>query len=465
MKSISRARDLLKISAIGERRSFLADIRRILVMSARNSKNIAITLEGMSGVERFHDATTSKWTQSMDIVQQGGTFNALSLPHWIEFCRKAGVTYIPAEKILALNEEEIEALSSKFDIQELLKIAAPITKSRIENEIFPMFDDVENNHAEQPSIGVDLNALVERIASALDDLPANSMIRTASTGPSNLKTLAGVGLIDDHAPEVAVAENVWAGPGWVRIGNRRYLEVNDTRLMQAHLEGRHSDPFEFYARPWVKPSRLLKAIDPHTFGTPFEAEGQWPAEWRAFVYDGKVTGVSSYYAWAGKAGAEDARIALQVRQKAQMIVNEVKRSGALPQFMSVEHIRKRHPEQVHGWLPEDEICATIDFIEAFGPDGKPDVLFLEAGPAYHPCLPGGHPCAFAGVARPDGVAFKIMDGIDIGNPATWLNSGSENRNSDKIGVIRDGAILSWVDVENLAMANDEPTDTTWSPSF
>ena len=185
--------------------------------------------------------------------------------------------------------------------------------------------------------------------------------------------------------------------------------------------------------------RFLVGEDPHRAGTRVAGPGVWPAEWRAFVFDGKVTGVAAYYGWAGDVSPIAAVNALKVRELAEQVVAEAAKQKAFPLYPSLEilRLRKPHPRiaNVLAAFPQDRIDCTIDFLEtADGP------VMLEAGPAHYPApIGGGHPCAFAGARKIEGVAFRCMDGVLLADPATWKEATDVSN-----------AILSWDDAEALA---------------
>lgn len=229
----------------------------------------------------------------------------------------------------------------------------------------------------------------------------------------------------------------------MRNGNRRRVDCRDRRLMQSYVAGPHTGMI-FIARPWVQASRYVEGRDPHRAGTPLDIPGKWPAEWRAFVKDGRCIGVSGYYGWLEQATPFTARKALEVRELAQRIVDAAIAQGLEPRYMDVEHAR-RNPEL--GQMLEDQgfgvgtFACSIDFMETA--DG---LLMLEAGPGNTP-VGGAHPCAFAGVSgRPTignpmdttGVAFRHMPHVLIGDPKTWEDGD------------RTGCILDWEAVEALA---------------
>jgi hypothetical protein len=153
--------------------------------------------------------------------------------------------------------------------------------------------------------------------------------------------------------------------------------------------------------------------------------------------------VSWYYGWSGEATAENAVIALEVRDLAQRIADEAVALSAFPRYMDVEFVcdsRHANDPEVAAALElfgRDKVAFTLDFIET--PNG---LMVFEGGPACSP-FGGGHPCSFAGFKpdgrlSTDGVAFKTMLGVLIGDPTTWTGGDPE------------GCVLSWDEVNDLA---------------
>src|SRR5690606_32260660 len=83
----------------------------------------------------------------------------------------------------------------------------------------------------------ELEPLVDRLFDAMDDVPEGWMVRSNRCGGSELKALAGVGAIGERVPEVRFGANLEIGPGWVRNGNRRRVNVSDKRTIKAAAEG------------------------------------------------------------------------------------------------------------------------------------------------------------------------------------------------------------------------------------
>jgi hypothetical protein len=164
-----------------------------------------------------------------------------------------------------------------------------------------------------------------------------------------------------------------------------------------------------------------------------------------------VVGVSAYYGWCTEAGPEDARMALEVRRRAQTIVDEAVATRAFPRFMDVEFVRHGERAGMPGirealeLFGREEVACTLDFVEVEG-QGP---VFLEGGPG-HTLFGGGSPVSFMGCGGPpaplrsrsvtEGVAFRLMEHVHLAEPSTWTDGD------------RTGRIMRWEMVEALAAA-------------
>lgn len=412
----------------------LGSLARHLLSRRRDLTNV---MDGLSEAEAFHHAETSTWIGAEAISEgQKGPFDACDLLAYLAIAKAAGVAAVPAREILQLTEDEADAASGK------LKLDDP-RSSRILGKIARSLP-APSELPEAAGTQSDREELTDRLMAAMDEIPEGWMVRHVRAGGSNLKTLAGAGVAGDEVPEIKFGPNLEVGPGWVRVGNRRMVDVTDRRTIQAIAEG-PDGATRFVARPWVKASRWRVGEDPHRHGTPFAGKGAWPCEWRAFIVDGKVVGVSNYYGWLGEASPLDAKIALAVRELAQSMADLMIQRSLFPRFMDTEFARRR-PDFAEklGAFGREQVACTLDFIET--EDG---LLFLEGGPAHSP-FGGGHCCAFAGTRGApvmgnamdvSGVAFKLLPGVILADMASWKNG----ENAD-----RAGAILDWDAVEQLA---------------
>lgn len=425
----------------------MASLRNILLGSAALARKpglLAAAVEGINAVERDNHAETSSWLTA-DEIRGGasGRFEACSLLSWLAIAEGAGVPYIPATPILTLTDAEAEAASGVIP-----NLTGPVP-DRIRATVRAAIEADPQAFAKSPTdtatdAPIDFEELAERMHAVMDELPMGTMVRSDQTGANTLKVLACTGLVDDIVPEVSFGQGLEIGPGYVRNGNRRRVDVSDRRITGAYVEGPQRG-LTFVARPWVKASRYVEGRDPHRAGTPYDQPGLWPAEWRAFVRNGVVEGVSAYYTWVDAPSALTAARALEVRALAQRIVDHAIARGLEPRFGRIEMARRQNAGLAAALdeqgFTDGSFSAALDFIE--GPDG---LLLLEGGPGHSPAG-GAHPCAFAGTHGPlrmgnamttVGVAFRTMAHVNIMEPSTWIDGD------------RTGSILDWEEVEALA---------------
>lgn len=393
-------------------------------------------LDGLADAEAFHRAETASWIPPQAVREgQGGPFDSCDLLTYLAIADAAGVASVPAKAIVTLSQEELAMASGKVSLDD------PRSK-RVLGRLAKALP--ETGPADDTMVEPDPESVHEKLMAAMDELPEGWMVRHVRAGGSHLKALAGAGVAGAEVPEIKFGPNLEVGPGWVRIGNRRMVDVTDRRTIQAIVEGPEGDT-TFVARPWVQASRWRVGEDPHRHGTPFAGKGAWPCEWRAFIVDGKVVGVSNYYGWNGEATPEDSRAALAVRDLAQKMADVMIQRGLFPRLMDTEFARRR-PEFAEklAAFGREMVACTLDFIETeHGP------MFLEGGPAHMP-YGGGHCCAFAGTRGAPiqgnamdvtGVAFKLLPGVTLADMASWANGEHADRA---------GAILDWESVEALA---------------
>lgn len=437
---------VIALSARAEHSATIKTLRTFVVGGAsllRSPTKGAALIKGIIETEAQHRAETDSWVNPETLAAgMGGAFDACDLRHWLVLADRAGVPAVPARQILVLTEDQMDLLSGKLTIPD-----NPASRQFSKNLGQAVKGVSLNTEIAEASADIDVEALEEQLFAAMDDVPEGWMVRSNRCGSSELKSLAGFGAIGSDVPEVRFGPDLEIGPGWVRVGNRRRVNVSDNRTVQAAAEG--PGFMVFLARPWQECSRYIVGDDPHRHGTPFAGKGVWPAEWRAIVEDGQVVGVASYYGWCDTPSPETARTALQVRNLAQRIVDEAMSQNAWPRYPSIELARNAP------WIDDESdlrlaldtrfsrstVSCTIDFIET-----KDGPMMLEAGPPVSP-FGGGHPCAFAGagvegrlgvVPAVSGVAFRLMDHVTLVDPETWNDGDRRER------------ILSWEDVEALA---------------
>ena len=419
--------------------------------AGRDPEELSKTLMGFVEAQQQFQKEFDSWVEPENLAEgKGGPFDGLDLRHWLVLAERAGVPYIPGKVILSLTEEQMSIASGSMNLPDTASVRrAKQTVSKLKSDL-----DIENRDRPQE---IDPSEIEEKLFDAMDNVPEGWMVRSARCGGSNLKALAGFGLYDTSDPTVRFGPALEFGPGWIRQGNRRKIQTDDTRTVTAAAQG--PGMTHFLARPWVKASRYIVAEDPHRANTPFEGKGQWPAEWRAIVEQGVVVAVASYYGWTDSATPETAKIVLQVRQAAQRIVDEAMKQKAYPRSADLEHIRNAamwlsDREDLKNSLEtryaKDTVACSLDFIET-----EEGPTLLEGGPPVS-SFGGGHPCAFAGAGisgrtldppvQLNGVAFRALPGVIIADPSTWDGKDSPQA--------REGTILNWDEVEQLASQID-----------
>lgn len=420
------------------------DLKKLVVLGAREAKRGSLpgTLDGIASIAEHHETETSTWVEPDAITTgAGGVFDACDLRHWLAIAERAGVPFIPAREVLRLTEAEASFASGQMQV--------PPTLSR---SLLERFAKTLGAAPAPDEPAIDASALEEKLFSAMDEVPDGWMVRHIRSGGSMLKSFAGLGHAGESAPEVRLTNHLEVGPGWVRIGNRRRIDMADRRTVKAYAEGPAGRDCIFLARPWIEAGRYLEAEDPHRADSPFAGKGLWPAEYRVFIRNGEIAGVSAYYPWASKATREDARSALAARDLAARMLAEMKAIGAIPRYMDLEFGRRAaaaHGEaelsaRLEERWPADGIHCTLDFLET-----KDGLVLLEGGPGTTP-FGGGHVCGFAGQSGPpligaelatEGVALALLDGVSLIDMKSWQPSDPKGR------------ILTFAEAEALAASN------------
>lgn len=419
-------------------RRFLLGCAKMLRKDPAGSRRIAADL---GRIEAFTRATRAQW---VDTIADGGPFDGCDLRIWLALAEQAGVPRVPARTILSLDEPALEALSATVTLPTFMRNGL----ARLARSVFgpPAEDDAGEDEARP-----DPEALRERLFDAMDDVPDGWIVRSHICGPALLKARAGTGLLERDTTMPA-NQALEVGPGWVRHGNRRRVDATDERYLKL-FPGAHGPALHYLARPWVEASRRVECDDPHRHGSVFAGKGSWPCEWRVFFEDATVTGVAFYYGWAGAATPENARKALEAKSEAEAIIAAGVRLGLRPQLMDIEIVKHHISEGAHPGPAALEAVArfgegfsgTLDFIET-----AQGMTLIEGGPGHTP-IGGGHPCAFAGAARPGtaqtrGVALKLMEHVHLAEPSTWTDGD------------RAGHVLTWEEAQALAAQETPETE-------
>lgn len=168
----------------------------------------------------------------------------------------------------------------------------------------------------------------------------------------------------DHCSSWDVKGRLGNGqPEWHKKFAR--LSPDDPR-MQEFLWSYPGDVVPVYRRPWIK-ARIYE---------------DYPVEYRVFVQDGEVQGVSNYY------------VQRDLPQTPE-VLEEVNQVRHLTRQM-IDHF----PEEATIRQGDGEI-ETLSFTADWIVDEGGDVMFLEGGP---PAGRGGHPCCFKS-GEIDGIAL------------------------------------------------------------
>jgi hypothetical protein len=172
--------------------------------------------------------------------------------------------------------------------------------------------------------------------------------------------------------------------GWIDNDGKVLIELDD-RIVSQGMAYQHQDFIPVWHRPIIKAKLIEKKA---IFG-----KASWPVEFRAFILNGKVIGVSNYYLQVALPD-EYMGHAEHVWEIADKIV-----AGMTERQLYPSHPRyEEHPD-----IDTNTVNGTLDFIL----DSEDKLLFLEGGPAhlFNPHW-GGHPCCF----KPneiDGIALSL----------------------------------------------------------
>ncbi|HDK03334.1 MAG TPA: hypothetical protein ENG84_05790 [Gammaproteobacteria bacterium] len=184
---------------------------------------------------------------------------------------------------------------------------------------------------------------------ALEETGPGEMVRWSACASMELKWAMGAA-VDPQSPD--------------RWGHRpaAYLTPDDPRAFDVIYEY-PEETIEVLRRPWVEARRV----------------GAHPVEYRVFVQDSAVLGISSYYPQRPLVrDAQVERELAEVRAQTERLIRHLDACARLPWHPG--YGKRYDPERVH---------CTLDFLVET--DGA--VRLLEAGP---PWGAGAHPCCFEG---------------------------------------------------------------------
>lgn len=484
-----RIRDYIgAVSRAGAEKGMAQGMRRLMsgaaALARKNPEELLTRLSGIARLDAVANDEFGRWAEPDQIGSPDcpDRFDVCDLRIWLRIAELAGVDSIPAVTVASLEEEELEALLGTVDIPApvrrsvmggMMRLAAsadpetgPPVAEGGDKEVIRFLSGFDKSR-DRSEAG---QRAWSKIDGALDELPASWMVRTHVSGSSNLKALVGTGLMKSADDTARVRPDFELGGGWVRAGNRRIIDFSDPRFLQLAIGG-HKPGVHYLARPWEPAGRFHRGEDLHRANSPLAGPGEWPAEWRVFVKSGEVTGVANYYGWTGEGPTgENAWNAIRSAALAQRMADQVSGIGLAGSFMDHVFIRSGgNPDALavlnQEW-PEDRLHATLDFYES--QDG---LKFLEAGPGHMPGG-GGHPCAFAGqgceagnvIARCEGVAYRNMPHVHLGEPKTWIDGDPEGSIEGWTEAAARAAEFAAPDEDMIAFLERRGVDLSPSPS-
>lgn len=272
-------------------------------------------------------------------------FNTLSLGNWLIIAAEAGVGAVPARILHAVPTQAL-------------------------------FSDAMGNDRPEH-----YRKDLEELDAAIQTIREDEMLRFDPCGSAALKSSISEGR----------GELVGPSRGYIRSHNGRVDHILCERLADAFL-WHPEDHMPVFARPIIK-TRKRGGWAFHT-----GAAGEWPCEWRVYVREGVVIGISNYYPQAA-AGVEDVPTALAAAVRTELLISAMADLKIVP-----------HHSRYEGALDISKASFSADFIER--DDGE--LLFLEAGPAhiFRPAF-GASPCCFnpndgiSGIALAPGVIIPM----------------------------------------------------------
>ena len=222
---------------------------------------------------------------------------------------------------------------------------------------------------------------LEELDDAIQTIQDNEMLRFDACGSSALKQSISEGR----------GELMADSRGYIRSHNGRVDHILCERLADSFV-WHPEDYMPVFARPIIK----AKKRDGWTFHT--GKAGKWPCEWRVYVANGEVVGVSNYYPQSG-AEKSEVPVAMHAVELTETLMSAMDKLKLIP-----------HHPRYEASLDASKASFSADFIEA----ENGDLLFLEAGPAhiYKPAF-GASPCCFnphdgvRGIALAPGVVLPL----------------------------------------------------------
>jgi hypothetical protein len=330
----------------------------------------AIADESTARLQRARRWNHENLVGDMDILDADGTdaparFNILSLPAWLAVALISDVAMVGAREIACANLRDF--------------IAA----------------DEENPEARA--------AMQAFEAAVIDNLRESDILRFEQVATAETKDARSKGQPINNGTFISPATNQ---PMFSIYEDRFYMTLLDlgTEFIRA------------FARPRIEPKMIA--------GTFRGQDGEWPLEFRVFIENFEVVGISNYYPQiqpAEKAVQWHAAEALDCARRMVRTMREVKigvgNASLAPDVEPGSDGAPAHPDGIPAnWSRQD---FTLDFITRR--DGK--MFFLEGGPAG---LAAAHPCCFQQDGRdlraPDALHGWALDATTPIRPLSYLDN-------------------------------------------
>lgn len=293
------------------------------------------------------------YRRGYDLLQGGAPFNVGSLGNWMILADAAGVPTVPISFLGSLTLVDYLRHDASAN-----GVVAPAD--------MPAGFGGTAEQADTGGLDAQARANVAAVNAALSRIEGPVFVRSdgAASHRVKLETYSGC----DVARQGAAT-----GFGYDTLpdGSRQVL-LKDERLGDVFM-GWPEPNMPIWARPLI-PARMLEG-----------PRGAYQAEWRVFVYDGNIAGISSYYPQVARDRSSQAdELAL---------MTSLTYAQAIIDVMLARSLRPHHPRfELRPDFDKQKLHCSFDFIETA--DGG--VMMIEGGPPHlrNPAY-GAHPCSFS----------------------------------------------------------------------
>ncbi len=333
-------------------RTAMEEIRRRTHNQGEEAVKAAVQ-EWIEGAFSEFEGTVRRFRRGPEIfdarlpfAEEGGlaAFSTVSLGNWMEVAAVAGVPAIQADFLGCLPLTPLLGMADPGDLE---------AASR--NETFK-------------KVAADIEAIVSKV-------PDGHILRMDAAGGAELKMAMAEGSMDPLAARPRAR-------GFIEHEGKRFMDLDDPRFFEI-LMSYPEDAVPMWSRPWMQAKRRAGT---NQWGEP----GSFPREWRVFIAESRIVGISNYYPQSP----------MTIRELDVEVINAVtSRAISMIGAMKAGRVRPFHPTYTKEVAPND-ICCSLDFMEA--EDGR--LLFLEGGPG-HLSFWGASGCCFGEKSPIRGVAL------------------------------------------------------------